>query len=286
MSFDDLPHCLKSCFLYLGALPETKMHEGHKLVRLWISEGFIKPKKGRTLEEIAQQHLKELVSQCLVQLVHKDAQVDVGSIVVHNPVHAFVQAEAQEANFFEIHDNVDVIAPSTVRHLSIQNHTNKYVPLSKSFPKLRSLICDFAEKQDNTQVLAPQNNQTYHTLRYLGVKNCGLKQLPTSICNLIYLQTFDVQDTDAKNVAGTPLALLEKANNLRSLQLEGLSNLHSDALLVALRKLELLVHLKLKCSKEASIPLRIFNISILCRLQSLEIDGRLEKVQEQESMDR
>lgn len=354
MSFDDLPHSLKSCFLYLGALPETKLHDGHKLVRLWISEGFIKPKKGRTLEEIGQQHLKELVSRCLVGLVYKDAQGDVESVVVHGPVHAFVQLEAQEANFFEIHDNVDVIAPSTVRRLSVQNHTDKYVPLRNSFPKLRSLICDFDEKEDNTKVSAPEINQKHHTLRflhaskflrvidlqglllenlpdevgsmihlrYLGVKNCGLKKLPTSIGNLIYLQTFDVQDTDATNVGetfwGIPTlrhilarkikppqsmkakdnlqtlhgidctswntTLLKKAINLRSLELEGLLNSHSKALLDALEKLELLAHLKLECSKEASIPLCIFNISILRRLQSLEIRGRLEKAQEQNSM--
>ncbi|KAJ3708358.1 hypothetical protein LUZ61_012063 [Rhynchospora tenuis] len=354
MSFDDLPHSLKSCFLYLGALPETKLHDGDKLVRLWISEGFIKPKKGKTLEEIGQQHLKELVSRCLVELVDKDAQGDVQLISVHGPVHAFVQSEAQEANFFEIHDNLDVIAPSTVRRLSVQNHTDKYVPLKNSFPKLRSLICNFAEEKDNTKVSAPQTIHKSRTLRflhaskflrvidlqgllleslpnavgsmihlrYLGVKNCGLKQLPTTIGNLIYLQTFDVQDTDASNMdeefwniptlrhifarklnppkslktkghlqtlhgidcSTWDTALIEKAMNLRSLELEGLLNLHMEALLVALRKLELLVHLKLKCSKEASIPSGIFNISILRRLQSLEIDGKLEKVQEENNM--
>ncbi|KAJ1703874.1 hypothetical protein LUZ63_003653 [Rhynchospora breviuscula] len=353
-SFDDLPHSVKSCFLYLGALPETKLHDGNKLVRLWISEGFIKPKKGIILEEIGQQHLKELVSRCLVELVDKDAQGDVQLFSVHGPVHAFAQSEAQEANFFTIHDNLDVLAPSTVRRLSVQNHTDKYVPLKTSFPKLRSLICNFAEAQDNTKVSAPQANQQSHTLRflhaskflrvvdlqglwleslpnevgsmihlrYLGVKNCGLKQLPASIGNLMYLQTFDVQDTDASNIdeefwniptlrhifackmkppqtlkskdnlqtlhgidcSSWNTALLEKAMNLRSLELEGLSNLHMEALIVALRKLELLVHLRLKCSKEASIPSGIFNISILRRLKGLEIDGKLEKAQGENSM--
>ncbi|KAJ4757839.1 Disease resistance protein RPP13 [Rhynchospora pubera] len=411
MSFDDLPHSLKSCFLYLGALPETKLHDGNKLVRLWISEGFIKPKKGKTLEEIGQQHLKELVSRCLVQLLNKDAEGNVQFISIHGPVHAFAQSESHGANFFTIHDNLDVLAPSTVRRLSVQNHTDKYIPLKNSFPKLRSLVCNFseeqnntkvaapqtnqnnfaeeqdntnvsapqthqsnfsqeqdntnvstsqthqnkfAEKQDNTKVSAPQTNQKSHTLRflhaskflrvidlqglrleslpnevgsmihlrYLGVKNCGLKQLPASIGNLIYLQTFDVQDTDASNIteefwniptlrhiftckmkppitlkskdnlqtlhgidcSSWNTALLEKAMNLRSLELEGLSNLHMEALLVALRKLELLVHLRLKCSKEASIPSGIFNISILRHLQGLEIDGKLEKAQGENSM--
>ncbi|KAJ4748332.1 Disease resistance protein (CC-NBS-LRR class) family [Rhynchospora pubera] len=354
MSFDDLPHSLKSCFLYLGALAETKLHDGNKLVRLWISEGFIKPMKGKTLEEIGQQHLKEMVSRCLVELVDKDAQGDVQLISVHGPVQAFAQSEAQEANFFTIHHNLDVLAPSTVRRLSVENHTDKYVPLKTSFPKLRSLICNFAEQQGNTKVSAPQTNQQSHTLRfllaskflrvvdlqglrleslpnevgsmihlrYLGVKNCGLKQLPASIGNLMYLQTFDVQNTDASNIneefwniptlrhiftykmkppitlkskdylqtlhgidcSSWNTALLEKAMNLRSLELEGLSNSHMEALLVALRKLQLLVHLRLKCSEVASIPSGIFNISILRQIQSLEIDGKLEKAQGENSM--
>ncbi|KAJ3679334.1 hypothetical protein LUZ60_017345 [Juncus effusus] len=388
MSFNDLPHDLKSCFLYFGALPETDQHDAYTLVRMWIAEGFVKPKKGSTMEEIGQSYLKELVSRCMVKLLDKDAQGGVKMVAIHDVIHAFIQSEALETNFFEIHDSVDVTAPNNVRRLSIQNYIHKHVPLMNSFPKLRSLVCDFAEEQGHNSALGPKKEKPkYHSLkflhvskflrvihlqgltlntlpkeigkmihlRYLGVRHCGKIQLPSSIGNLIYLQTFDVQDTDVSevneafwqiptlrhvlartlnppkliannsnnaekynlnnlqmlhglNCENWNTSSLEKLINIRSLELQGLTNSQSKSLIGVLGNLELLVNLKLKCKKkekpphtreqpsapehslpseqpsapseEHSFPSSIFNIPTLCTLQSLEIDGKLENVQD------
>ncbi|GMP78414.1 hypothetical protein CsSME_00034430 [Camellia sinensis var. sinensis] len=59
-SYNDLPHHLKSCFLYFGIMPEDYSIKAGRLIRLWIAEGFVKEKNGKTLEEVTEEYLTEL----------------------------------------------------------------------------------------------------------------------------------------------------------------------------------------------------------------------------------
>ncbi|XP_059629502.1 disease resistance protein RPM1-like [Cornus florida] len=67
-SYLDLPYHLKPCFLYFGILPEDYSIRHGRLIRLWIAEGFVKEDRGKTLEEIAEENLKELIHRSLVQI--------------------------------------------------------------------------------------------------------------------------------------------------------------------------------------------------------------------------
>ncbi|KAL6340481.1 hypothetical protein AAG906_006145 [Vitis piasezkii] len=51
LSYDDLPHYLKSCFLYFAIFPNNYFINCGTLIRLWIAEAFVKGKKGITLEQ-------------------------------------------------------------------------------------------------------------------------------------------------------------------------------------------------------------------------------------------
>ena len=55
LSYDDLPHYLKSCFLYFAIFPEDYSINCGRFIRLWIAEGFVKGKKGITLEQVAEE---------------------------------------------------------------------------------------------------------------------------------------------------------------------------------------------------------------------------------------
>ncbi|CAN6175199.1 unnamed protein product [Urochloa humidicola] len=150
LAFDDLPHYLKSCFLYFASVSENVILYPDRLVRLWIAEGFVVPKKAETLEDVGFDYLKELVSRGLVQVMEKDAGLAGGCIKlvsIHNLLHAFMQSEAQDSCFLEIHHHANVANPNAVRRLAIQNYVDAYVYIPNAFPKLRSLLCDFAEDQ-------------------------------------------------------------------------------------------------------------------------------------------
>ncbi|KAK4438511.1 putative late blight resistance proteinR1A-10 [Sesamum alatum] len=63
---EHLPQHLKACFLYMGAFPLSYEIPVSKLIKLWVSEGFLKPKSSKTLEKVAEDCLEELVDRSLV----------------------------------------------------------------------------------------------------------------------------------------------------------------------------------------------------------------------------
>ncbi|CAL4952938.1 unnamed protein product [Urochloa decumbens] len=193
MAFDDLPHHLKSCFLYL--------------VRLWVAEGFVRPRRGVTMEEVGQEYLKELISRCMVQLVEQDEFGAVRAVSVHDRLHAFAQDEAQEASFVESHDSTDVLAPATVRRLAVlSSTTDRHVQLSNALPKLRSIICDFAEGRRGRCIIQGSDLGFLHAskfLRVIDIQGLELKKLPNEIGSMIHIRYLGLQCGDLEKLPNT-----------------------------------------------------------------------------------
>ncbi|GJN34745.1 hypothetical protein PR202_gb23437 [Eleusine coracana subsp. coracana] len=229
LAFDDLPHYLKSCFLYFASISENVIVHPDRLVRLWIAEGFLVPKKAETLEDVGFDYLKDLVSRGLVQVMEKDGRGSIKLVAIHNLLHAFVECEALDSCFLEIHHHANVLDPNAVRRLAVHNYVGSHVQIPDSFPKLRSLLCDFAEDQRSSSTFSGFQPQTLWGnfaeflrvidlnglqmqrlpneigsiihLRYLGIRNSNLEGLPSSISNLDNLQTLDVRRTNVGNIA-------------------------------------------------------------------------------------
>ncbi|KAG8054115.1 hypothetical protein GUJ93_ZPchr0001g30028 [Zizania palustris] len=228
LAFDDLPHHLKSCFLYFAAMRESAAVDAQRLVRLWVAEGFVRPRRGSTMEEVGQGYLKELISRCMVQLVHKDEFGVVQTVAVHDRLHAFAQDEAQEASFIESHDSTDVLAPATVRRLAVQNSSERYVHLSNALPKLRSIVCHLVDDRNGgggAKCIQPTDLGFLHAsnfLRVIDIHGLELKKLPNKIGSMIHIRYL-----------GLPCGQLEKLPqsvsnliNLQSLILKGSSAGH------------------------------------------------------------
>ncbi|KAL7163248.1 hypothetical protein ACSBR2_039363 [Camellia fascicularis] len=66
LSYNHLPRHLKPCFLYLGAFPEDQEIPVQKLICLWVAEGFIQKIGQRSLEEVAEDYLMDLIQRSLV----------------------------------------------------------------------------------------------------------------------------------------------------------------------------------------------------------------------------
>ncbi|XP_062207944.1 probable disease resistance RPP8-like protein 2 isoform X2 [Phragmites australis] len=227
LAFDDLPHHLKSCFLYLAAMRESTPVDAQRLVRLWVAEGFVRPRRGSTMEEVGQGYLKELISRCMVQLVHKDEFGAVQTVVVHDRLHAFAQDEAQEASFIESHDSTDVLAPATVRRLAVlTSTTDRYVHLSNALPKLRSIVCDFVEGRNkpNTSIQCSDLSFLHASkfLRVIDIQGLELKKLPNDIGSMIHIRYLGLQCGYLEKLPRTIGNLV----NLQSLILKGSNGGH------------------------------------------------------------
>ncbi|XP_044974706.1 putative disease resistance protein RGA3 isoform X1 [Hordeum vulgare subsp. vulgare] len=67
LSYDELPHRLKQCFLYCALYAEDSMMLRGDITRLWIAEGFIEEQQGQLLEDIAEEYYHELIHRNLLQ---------------------------------------------------------------------------------------------------------------------------------------------------------------------------------------------------------------------------
>jgi disease resistance protein RPM1 len=73
LSLEDLPYQLKNCFLHCAIFPEDYELMRQRLIRHWISSGFIKEKENKILEQVAEGYLNDIVNRCLLQVVRKNA---------------------------------------------------------------------------------------------------------------------------------------------------------------------------------------------------------------------
>ncbi|PON98641.1 NB-ARC domain, LRR domain containing protein [Trema orientale] len=128
LSFQDLPYYLKPCFLYLGTFPEDSEIQRRKLIRLWIAEGFI-PKtrkeevEGTTMEDVANQYLRELIDRYMIQVDKRDhTGKGVKTCRLHDLMRDFCISKSCEEIFFGIMDQnkMNMIAAETS---SVQNST-------------------------------------------------------------------------------------------------------------------------------------------------------------------
>ncbi|KAH0756249.1 hypothetical protein KY290_026519 [Solanum tuberosum] len=98
-SYHVLPCHLKACFLYFGAFLEDRVIDISRLIRLWISESFIKSSEGRSLEDIAEGYLENLIGRNLVMVTQRaDSDGKVKACRLHDVLLDFCKERAAEEN--------------------------------------------------------------------------------------------------------------------------------------------------------------------------------------------
>ncbi|KAJ6800500.1 putative disease resistance protein isoform X3 [Iris pallida] len=224
LSYEDLPHNLKSCFLYLAVFPEDSEIQARKLIRLWIAEGFI-PRQGRgTIEETSEDYLEELAQRCMVQVVSRKFSCrSIKSCRVHDLLREFAVSEAKEDRFLVIYNNPnqDTTSPPGPGRRATFHNLDDLKDLT--IPNLRSLFAfnmgqpnfrDFGAQLKLVRVIylsgvrniksLPEEIKAMIHLRYLGLSgSTELEVIPSSIGHLQNLETLDVTRTNVKELPST-----------------------------------------------------------------------------------
>ncbi|GAA0175807.1 antimicrobial response protein [Lithospermum erythrorhizon] len=103
LSYNHLPCHLKSCFLYMGAFQGGGLEiECQSLARLWIAEGFIIPNDLKSLEQTAEEYLKDLIDRSLVLTARKRSNSKVKTCRLHDLLLEFCINQARMENFLEV----------------------------------------------------------------------------------------------------------------------------------------------------------------------------------------
>ena len=208
LSFKDLSHNLKHCFLYCSFFPEDYMIRRKRLMKLWFTEGFVEQVIGSTPEEVAERYLEELVFRNMLQVIRRNEFGRPKAYKMHDVMRDLAVSISTRKNFGVVHNGVEEMAECKARRISI--HTNKELRSFSGVSKLRSFlvfnkletlpsgikmlrVLDLA----NAEIVElPNEVVNLFNLRYLNLKGTSVKELPKSISRLLNLQSLDISDTD------------------------------------------------------------------------------------------
>ncbi|KAJ7975274.1 Disease resistance protein [Quillaja saponaria] len=213
LSYHDLPYHLKSCFLYFGVFPEDYSVSCVRLIRLWIAEGFVKGVKSKTLEQVAEEYLAELIDRSLVQVSWVDSDGKARTCQVHDLMREIILSKIEELNFCQVLEEENPYVVGKVRRLSfqinyvgvldnIQNHWARSIFLFKIENSPNSIMNTFCSKFKLLKVLEfggaplcylPKAVGNLFHLRYLSIRDTKIKVLPESIGKLRNLETLDLK---------------------------------------------------------------------------------------------
>ncbi|GJN38119.1 hypothetical protein PR202_gb27131 [Eleusine coracana subsp. coracana] len=233
-SYDDLPYHLRACLLYLSVFPEGHKIEKHRLIWMWIAEGFIiECDEGESLFERGESYFRELISRSLIQLVYDvyDVKDDITEYChAHTSMFDLICYLSREQNFVTIDFDYHIRGCKNIRKLSLQSTIKNYaltwdttsmqqvrsvivfpaavnlMPALSSFRVLRVLDlqdCYFSEGHDLKYL------GILFQLRYLGLRCTGIAKLPEEVGNLRFLRTLDVKYNGISELPMTVVNLRE-----------------------------------------------------------------------------
>ncbi|KAF7012720.1 hypothetical protein CFC21_026879 [Triticum aestivum] len=234
LSFYALPPYLKTCFLYLSIFPEDHKISRDRLIRRWISEGFIQVKDETDSQlELGDSYFNELVNRNMIMPIniHADGRVEACSI--HDIMLDLIYELASGENFVTILDVIKEDTPleKKFRRLSLQKSmtglTNAHmattsmsqvrsftafspavskIPPLSVFQVLRVLDLEGCDLRRSPGVDLRHVQNLLH-LRYLGLRGTKVGKLPMGIGKLQFLQTLDLQLSNSKELPSSVVQL-------------------------------------------------------------------------------
>ncbi|EYU31596.1 hypothetical protein MIMGU_mgv1a025161mg [Erythranthe guttata] len=127
LSYNHLPVHLKPCFLYMGVFPEDKKIRVSWLVKLWVSEGFVKPIKGKSLEVVSREYLQELCDRNLILVHERGSYGNIKFCKIHDLLRELCLREAEKEKFLYtliVNGNWGVVAPCEIWNMTQLKHVH------------------------------------------------------------------------------------------------------------------------------------------------------------------
>ncbi|XP_027152159.1 disease resistance protein RPM1-like [Coffea eugenioides] len=209
-SYNDLPHYLKSCLLYLSIYLEDYPIEVDDILEMWIALGYVEEREGITRTDIAMRYMKELINRSLIQV---KSTWDDGRLVtcgLHDFLREITVSKSKEQSF------------TTLRQLSItelrREDGKELLSSLLRLTYLRDLVISCI-KEDEILDLQHSVSLKLGFLTRLTLKG-NLERVPQWVTSLQSLRTLQLANSrlrEDENVIG----FLGHLPNLVSLSLYG-----------------------------------------------------------------
>ncbi|XP_057808830.1 putative late blight resistance protein homolog R1A-10 [Salvia miltiorrhiza] len=263
LSYNHLPHHLRPCLLYIVVFLGDCEIPISRLINLWVAEGFLELHASKTLEDVAEGYLKDLIARNLVSICKKSCNGKIRTCNIHDLLRDVCVQNAHNENFLRVVDSTGERPDESPRRISIHLdalQANSTHDLMKSYSYVRSIVCMAGKPIDNPLVAY----LSFVYLRVLDVLDVCFRKFPHQIIRLVRLRYL------ALYYDGPLPASISKLHNLETL-VHHHSSFHSYPLLSwVIWNMPKLRHLYVKPGCYFINPYRLSSsVSFLLDLQTL-----------------
>jgi len=130
--------------------PEDYVVKSKRVILQWIAEGFVKEESGKTLEEVAERYLTELICRSLVQVSSVRIDGKTKSCCVHDLIRMMILEKCEDLSFCKhFSEDGHSSLSGIIRRLSIETDSNDLRACIKN-SHIRSLIL-FTNKSNHVE---------------------------------------------------------------------------------------------------------------------------------------
>ncbi|KAK1272619.1 Disease resistance protein RPM1 [Acorus gramineus] len=209
LSFHDLPYYLKNCFLYCSAFPQNYPIKRKKLIRLWIAEGFVEEREGMTMEEVAEDYLKELVQRSMIQVATTNLWGRLRACRMHNLVRELAISISKKQNFCMM---LQACPIGRAHRVSTNRLDNTIETELGKMSHLRSLLI-FATDGMVSEFFKGKAKLSFKWLRVLDIEGTSISSIPNAVGDLFNLKFLSLRRTKV-NVLPKGLGRLQHLQTL------------------------------------------------------------------------
>ncbi|XP_027096733.2 putative late blight resistance protein homolog R1B-16 [Coffea arabica] len=191
LSYNNLPHHLKPCFLYMGVFREDYDIPVWRLLRLWIAEGFIGSHQSISLEDLAEYYLMDLVDKNLVMVGRRSSDGRIKTCRIHDTLRDFCKMEARKENLFhEMKEFSQSVSSSSdaFRRICVNDSVLDYIGSRPFGPHVRSFLCFAKEEIPMPVEYVSSIPRAFKLLRVLEIRSIILTRFPSGLFQLILLK--------------------------------------------------------------------------------------------------
>jgi dephospho-CoA kinase len=187
LSYTNLPRRLQPCFLYFGVYPEDFEIPGKQLIHLWTAEGFILHAGNRSIEDVAEDYLEELIDRSLIQVASRRTDGGVKKCRIHDLLRDLCISESKEDKFLELLRVKDDSRsfPNKSRRVSVHGIFPLNIFSNFSDPPCARSLLFFGNYENRDWNLFLQN---FKLIRVLNFECIKLHSIPESIETMIHMR--------------------------------------------------------------------------------------------------